>query len=171
MNNLAVARYIKSLMMRHRLSQKQAAQEIGYSQTYVTQHLRLLSLPYFFKDLTIRIPDYSAVYRLAKLYERKPEAVQNWIRENPKCSNRDIRVFLREFATPRQMVEPSQSYEFPYHIVVKHGQSEAVVLMNRKPAAAEGTVWIRLKKSGTIREVEIARVKPLRFDKKISTRS
>lgn len=165
MSLLSAARWLKKSMDKYKLSQKEMAKKIGYSQSYVTIHLTLLTLPKFFSPLLKASPDYTAIYRLGKLYEKHPDKVEAWLLKNPTASSREIRLFLRDSIKPgiaSTLLHDLDS--FPYKIIATTNRYEGIVL--QQPAPEDNKVWLRLIKSGKTRPVTLKAIKNLRFEAK-----
>lgn len=139
--------------------QRDVAVLLGKSQAYVSNHVRLHSLPPLTADAVGRgrLSDLTGIAELAKAEREAPDRVRQFLAETPKPRRAEIVAFRREAS--RSSSESERQEDNPARwicgkVAVEYGARWATLVLKKKPRD-EKHAWLRYL-DGREEEVPVA---------------
>ena len=136
--------------MANGLTQRQLGKRLGKSQTWVSHHLNLLSLPDPIQSLFDegRVDDVTLLAHLSTEHRRSPERLERWIASpDADLTRSGLRAVEKRWVAEGEGGEPCRSAptaspRFTAKLIADYQGDSVILVLDRRPKR-RGEVWVR----------------------------
>ena len=153
--------------MANGMTQGELGKQLGKSQTWVSHHLNLLSLPDPVRKLFDegRMDDVTLLAHLSTEHRRSPKRLERWIGSpDANLTRAGYRAMQKLWETegeggPARRVPPTTPPRFAGELVADHEGDTVVLVLDRRPKR-RGEVWVRRSGDETV-SVPLVELRPI----------